>query len=68
MIHGQRGVGAGRAVLRAATAFVVVGIIHAGLAVAAERPARKRTPDRSLRSPTNIQAAPIDGSAMRMRV
>ncbi len=69
MIRSQRrgGVVVG-ATLRAAAAFVVLGIVCPGSAVVAERPSRKTTPQRSLRSTTNPPPLPIDASPLRMRV
>jgi hypothetical protein len=46
----------------------VLGIVCPGSAVVAERPSRKTTPQRSLRSTTNPPPLAIDASPLRMRV
>ena len=68
MIRRQRRFGVAGATLRAAAAFVVLGIVCPGSPVAAERPSRKTTPQRSLRSTTDAQPVPVDVPALRMRV
>ena len=47
---------------------MVLGLVCPGSAVAAERPSRKTTPQRSLRSTTNPPPLPIDASPLRVRV
>ena len=77
MIRGQRRFGVLGAILRVATALVVLGIVCPGPAVVGEGPSgkntRKRHPgkttrERSLRSTTGPQPVPIDVPPMRMRV
>ena len=68
MILAQRRAGVVGATLRAAAAFVVLGIVWHGSAVAVERPSRKTTPQRTLRSTTNPPPLPVDASPLRMRV
>jgi len=68
MIRGQRRFDLSGKILCAVNAFLVLGIIYAGSAFAAERPTGKKSPDRSLRATSDPRLLPIDDSPMRMRV